>query len=443
MKGMNVKIQQKFLKNSLTISIAILTLVGLTLTAAPAKAAAPVTISVALFTPPPPAAMLAQFTKDTGITVKWTNVNWDALQTKIAAAATANTYFADATDVDWSRVGQLGKLGWFLPLENYLDVKALTADMPQLPSFTYGGHVVGVPFDASFMVTTINKSAFTKAGITTMPTTIDAYTKDLQQIKQKGVMQYPLSIPFAAAEGLSTYWYQTTGAFGGHILDSAGKPLFSTPDTAGYKAATWMINAIKTGLVPPGNINVTDANGEQTLMAKNKVASIYSDYSGAVGTLYNVPASSSVVGQVVYLNTPGATGVGPNLGNPDGIGIPKQSKNPKAAATFIKWFTDSQNQADFTGASGAAKTWAGGSFPSRISSMNILNSKGKVVFGDVLTAMLKAHAAPVFPQGAPSWYPQFSNAVYTNLHAAAVGTETVAAAIKVISDTAIKLSNGG
>jgi ABC-type glycerol-3-phosphate transport system substrate-binding protein len=438
-----MKIHSRLLKKSLTLTIAVLTVTGLTFFSAPAKAATPVTISVALFTPPPPAAMLAQFTKDTGITVKWTNLNWDALQTKIAAAATANTYFADATDVDWSRVGQLGKLNWFLPLEGYLDTKSMAKDMPQLPSFTYSGHVVGIPFDASFMVTTINKNAFTKAGITTMPTTIDAFTKDLQFIKQKGVMQYPLSIPFAAAEGLSTYWYQTTGAFGGHILDKNGKPLFSTPDTPGYKAATWMVNAIKTGLVPPGNINVTDANGEQTLMAKGKVASIYSDYSGSVGTLYNVPASSSVVGQVTYLNTPGVNGIGANLGNPDGIGIPKQAKNPKAAATFIKWFTDTQNQADFDGASGTDRTWAGGSFPSRVSSMNILNSKAKVVYGDVLTGMLKAHAAPVFPQGAPAWYPQFSNAVYTNLHAAAVGTETVAAAIKAISDTATKLSNGG
>jgi multiple sugar transport system substrate-binding protein len=70
-----------------------------------------VTITVALFGAPPPKASLDAFTKDTGITVKWTTIDWDSLQTKIAAAATSNTYFADATDVDWSRVGQEGKLG--------------------------------------------------------------------------------------------------------------------------------------------------------------------------------------------------------------------------------------------------------------------------------------------------------------------------------------------
>lgn len=49
---------------------------------------------------------------------------------------------------------------------------------------------------------------------------------------------------------------------------------------------------------------------------------------------------------------------------------------------------------------------------------------------------------PVFEGGAPTWYPQFSNAVYTNLHAAATGSTTVDAAIKTIGDTATKLAGG-
>ena len=35
-----------------------------------------------------------------------------------------------------------------------------------------------------------------------------------------------------------------------------------------------------------------------------------------------------------------------------------------------------------------------------------------------------ATSKPVFAGGAPPWYPQFSNAVYTNLHAAAAGSMT-------------------
>src|ERR1019366_2102623 len=116
---------------AIALAVSVITAIGMTHLTAPAKAATPVTISVVLAAPPPPQVMLNEFTKQTGITVKWTNVDWDSLQTKIAAAATANTYFADATDVDWSRVGQLGKLNWFYPMENYVDTTALAADMPQ------------------------------------------------------------------------------------------------------------------------------------------------------------------------------------------------------------------------------------------------------------------------------------------------------------------------
>jgi multiple sugar transport system substrate-binding protein len=401
-----------------------------------------VTITVALATVPPPKATLDAFTKSTGITVKWSNTDWDSLQTKIAAAATAKTYFADATNVDWSRVGQLGKLNWFYPMEDYLDTKALATQMPQLSSFTSNGHVIGIPYDASFLVTTVNKELFKKAGITTMPKTIDEYTKDLRQIKAKGVAEYPLNIPFAAAEGLSTYWYQTTAAFGGTILDGAGKPQFADPGSPGFKAAQWMVDALKQGLVPPGNINVADSQGQQTLMAKGTVASTFGDYSGNVGSLYDVDASSSVVGQVTYLPTPGADGPGPNLSNPDGIGIPREAKYPKAAAKFIDWFTQAGNQADFAGANGQDKVMTGYFLPSRLEGMQELTKKGKLIGGEQLGDMLEHTAKPVFPEGAPAWYPEFSRAVYTNLHAAAAGSKSVADAVKAIADTADKLASG-
>ncbi|HEX3589298.1 MAG TPA: extracellular solute-binding protein [Pseudonocardiaceae bacterium] len=402
-----------------------------------------VTINVALAVQPPPKATLDAFTKSTGIKVNWTNIDWDSLQTKIAAASTAKTYFADATDVDWSRVGQLGKLNWFYPMENYLNTKSMAADMPQLTSFTSGSHVVGIPYDASFMVTTVNKEIFAKAGVTTMPATIDQYTQDLKQIKAKGVVQYPLNIPFAAAEGLSTYWYETTGAFGGTILDGQGKPQFSNPNSAGYRAAQWMINALKQGLVPPGNINVTDSQGQQTLMAHGQVASVFSDYSGNVGSLYDVPSSSTVVRKVVYLSTPGASGPADNLSNPDGIGIPRTAKYPAAAAKFIQWFTSADNQADFAGLNGPSKALSSYNMPSRLTAVDQLNSRGSLIGGSQLATILKSKAKPVFPEGAPSWYPQFSNAVYTNLHAAATGSESVDAAIKSMSDTANRLASGG
>jgi multiple sugar transport system substrate-binding protein len=413
-------------------------------TSAPTKSSSEttgVTITVAQFTSAPPQAALDAFTKETGITVKWSTIDWDSLQTKIAASASAKTYFADATDVDWSRVGQLAALNWFQPMDKFVDTDAYKKDMPQLDAFISNGHVIGVPFDASFLTTTVNTDMFAKAGITTMPTTIDEYTADLKKLQSSGVAEHPLNIPFAAAEGLSTYWYQTTGAFGGTILDGNGKPQFADPGSAGYKAAAWMIDALKSGLVPPGNINVSDTQGQQTLMAKGAVATTFADYSGNVGSLYNLPETSSVVGQVNYLPTPGADGVGPNLSNPDGIGIPMTAKYPEAAAKFIEWFTSKDAQTGFAGGKGPENILPGYFLPSRLSAIEDLTAQGKLAGGELLSSMLKDSSRPVFPKGAPAWYPEFSRAVNTNLHAAAAGTMSVQEAIKTIAATADKLSS--
>jgi len=401
-----------------------------------------VTISVTLATDPPPKASLDAFTKATGIKVTWTNVDWDSLQTKITAAATAKTYFADATDVDWSRVGQLAKLKAFYPMDQLLDTKAMAPDMPQLSSFTADGQVVGIPYDASFDVVTINKTMFAKAGVAE-PKTMAAYTDALRTLKAKDVVKYPLDIPFAAAEGLSTYWYQVTAAFGGTILDSANKPQFAAPGSPGYKAAEWMVDAFKSGLVPPGNINVTDTQGQQTLMAKGGVASVFGDYSGMIGSLYDVPTSSTVVHQIGYLATPGVDGPAPNNSNPDGIGVPRTAKYPQAAATFIKWFTSAENQADFAGLHGPDKVMPNYSLPSHVSAVDQLAAQGQLIGGKQLSDMLRNSSRPIFASGAPPWYPQFSREVYTDLHAAAAGTQTVADAVKAIAATADRLAAGG
>ncbi|MFB5188695.1 ABC transporter substrate-binding protein [Alicyclobacillus fastidiosus] len=401
------------------------------------------TISVVFTSPAPPQKLLAQFTKQTGVKVKWTDMAWDDIQTKITAAMTANTYFADVTDVDWSRVGQYYQTKWFQPLNQYMDVNSLKSDVPQLNVFTSHGELIGMPVDASIMLTTVNTADFKKAGITTMPTTMDEYNADLNKLVSSGVNPSPLGIPFAAAEGLSTYWYETTAAFGGSVLSADGKPLFTDPNSAGYKAMQWMVNAYKTGLVPKGNINMTDSDEMQNEMATGRISTILSDYSGNVGTIYNVPSQSKVVGQVNYIATPGQSGVGPNLGNPDGMGIPETAEHKAAAAAFIKWITSPDIQADISGANGPSLSIVQWALPSRLSAIQKLADAdtNKTTEASVMYQLFKQHTKPPFQGGAPAWYAQFSNAVYTNIHAAALGQETVDQAVKAIATTVNSLNS--
>jgi multiple sugar transport system substrate-binding protein len=397
-------------------------------------------ITVAVAYPAPPKALLAQFTKETGIKVTWVNIGWDDLQTKIAAAASANTYFADAADVDWSKVGEYQRTGWFYPLNKYFDVASLKSDMPQLQTFISNNDLMGMPFDSSFLVTTVNTKDFAKAGITTMPTTLAGFTAALKKVGTANGMASPLDIHFATAEGLSTCWYQMTAAFGGQVLTSQDTPAFTSPSSPGYQAMAWMVNAYKSGLVPKANINETDYQGFTTEMARNRVAAEMCDYSGSVASIYNVPSTSSVVNDTEYIPTPGATGVGGNVANPDGIGIPKTAKNVAGAVKFIKWFTNTENQATWAGLQGAKDVVSTFPLPARLSSFNLM---GSIAQASQLATILKAHAKAPFPNGAPSWYVQFSASVQTNIHEAAAGQETIQQAVSAIASQVSQLKSSG
>ena len=398
-----------------------------------ASAKSDVTINVALAYPAPPKSMLAAFTAKTGIKVNYSYIQWDNLQTKIVAAAEAHTYFADVADVDWSKVGEYYQTKWFLPLNKYFSPATLSSQYPQMASFVRNGQLLGMPADVSLLVTTVNTKDFAKAGIKTMPTTLAQYSADLNKVKSAGVVQHPLDVPLAAAEGLSTYWYELTSAFGGQVLSSSYKPEFTSANSPGYKAMEWLVSAYKTGLVPKGNLELLDSQGFSEDMAHNLTASVFSDYSGDVGTVYDVPSSSTVVGDVNYIPTPGANGPAPNLANPDGIGIPTEAKNVSAAVTFIKWFDQASNQAAFAGANGPSEVISGFPLPANVAGLSDLVKSGKVPGATELATLAEHHSRAIFPAGAPPWYPAFSNAVYTNLHSAAAGQESVASAISAIA----------
>jgi multiple sugar transport system substrate-binding protein len=396
-------------------------------------------ITVAFYVPSPPAADLAAFTRQTGIRVHWVDVGYDAIQTKLAAAAEAHAYFADVSDADWSNIGRFASLHFYRPLNKDIPLAKWQKDFPSLGSTTVNGQVLGVPIDNAALVTTINTRDFRRAGITSVPTTLPAYTSDLMKIKSKGIVAHPLGIPFAASEGLSTYWYETTAAFGGRILGAQLQPEFASPASAGYRAMQWMVNAYKDGLVPAAALNLTDSQDITQEMAHNQVASIFSEYTGDIESTYNLASQSSVVNQVKYIPTPGISGTGPNLGVPDGMGVPVTAHDPQAAARFIKWFVSPGNQARWAGANGKSGVYAGFALaPVSVSATQALAASGKDPEAGFMVKL--AHSTqPVFPNGAPPWYPTFSQAVYTNIHQAAAGNETVATAIKNILSTVNQL----
>jgi len=205
-----------------------------------------------------PQKLLDKFTAETGVKVNYVRTGWDATHNKLLVANEAKTYIADVAEFDWSFTGQFSGAGWVEPLEGLVDQKTLDDLKSTDAAFTSGGKTYAACYSNDFRVSMYNKKMFKDAGITSFPTTFDELSTDVQKLKASGV-QYPLSVPMAATEGGVTPWYLLTLAMGGQLFDSQNNPVFSDPNSAGYKALQWEVDAVKNGWVSPGSVAMDDS----------------------------------------------------------------------------------------------------------------------------------------------------------------------------------------
>jgi multiple sugar transport system substrate-binding protein len=390
-----------------------------------AQAAAPLagqTITVLL---PPwatlPKDMTDRFTKQTGIKLSLQTLGWDEIRTKIITASIAGSAPADVTEVDWSWVGQFGSSGWYAPLNATVDA-AMTKDLPATAIFTFDKNLIGIPYNNDFRLLIFNRQHLSAAGIAQPPKTLAELLADARTIKEKGVAKYPVALPLSATEGTATAWYLLTKAFGGDLFDNNWKPLFTSPDSAGYKALAWEIDALKAGLIDPASTGLKDVEVQE--LFKNGQASF--DVAGWAGNLsvYTDPSKSKVASVAEGALMPTVSGKTRTFGLPEAVGIPAASTHKEAAEAFIRWFVAPENQME--------SYTALGNLPTRTSVLKTLDDSGKLASGKALLAQA-AVVEPLFKQGTPAWYPQFSSAVSTAINQAAKGQLTVDAAIKQIA----------
>jgi len=384
--------------------------------------------SITVLMPSPQAPNIAaDFEAETGIKVDLQTLSWDDIRPKLIAALIAGTAPADVTEFDWSWTGQFADAGWYLPLNNVIDADTVN-DIGVAKIFTVNGNLLGVPYTNDFRVMLVNKKQFADAGITKMPTTLDELVADAKQIKAKGITQYPIGLPLSPTEGASTSWCLLTKAEGGDLFDKDWKPLFTSPDSAGYKAMALEKQLLDEGLVDPASTGLKDSQINDDYFAKGLVSIMISGEPGRLGQYSDPKQSPKVAGNVAAILVPTASGTTRSYGLPEALGVPKVSQHQEAAIAFIKWFTSKQFQLE---------NYANGVLPTRTSALEALNQKGTLQSGDVLVAQAKT-VEPLFAQGTPSWYPQFSSAVNTAINGVAKGQMTVDQAMKSIADASQK-----
>lgn len=376
-----------------------------------------------------PDDMLAAFEKESGVKVNLTIADWDKIRDKVSIAGAAGSKLADVAEFDWSWTGQFSKAGWFIPLEDKLP-KDLTSDLVNAAPFTADGHLYAVPYSNDYRISVYNTDMFNRAGITTPPATFDELKADLKLLKDKGVSKYPLGLYMGPVENTSTTWFLLTLAMGGELFDKDGKPAFTDPNSGGYRALQFMVDMNKAGYVAPSGFSPDTLWGDQ-FMAGN--CAIELDSAPAVMPLVQDPKHSVIIGQAQFFLVPGDKAPLASFGLPEGLGIMAKSDHQDAALAFIEWWMKPENVVAIQ-----AKL---GLMPTRASILDQEIKANTIPGGEVLLEQAKL-LKPLFPQGTPPWYSQFSVTAASLLNAAIKGDKSVKDALNELATKSADIQSG-
>ena len=376
-----------------------------------------------------PQEMLDRFTDETGIEVQYNTGFWDGIASKLVVANQAGTYIADVTEFDWSFTGQFGGNGWYEPLQDVLDQSLLDDLGNTKASFTTGDNLYAACYSNDFRISMYNSALLGQAGLKTMPDTFAELDKALDRLKAEGVADSPMTLPMAATEGSVTPWFLFTLAMGGQLFDDEYNPQFADPGSAGYKALQWEVDAINNGWVSPGSVTLDD--GPSLERFTSGAAAI--NPAAAPGNLpeANDPKVSAIAGDAEAALVPGVDGPGASFGLQEGYGIPVTAEHKDAAKVLIEWMLEPKHQIElYEGA---------GFLPCGKTALDQLAASGRLEGGDVIAQEFD-QLQPLFPNGAPKWYSQFSSEAQGLLNAAFKGDMSVADALNQLADRATELA---
>lgn len=379
-------------------------------------------------------AQLASFTQQTGINVNVESLAFDAIHDKIVTSEAAHVSPADVTEINWSWVGQFGAAGWYQPIDNYFTA-AQRSDNMLTQVFGYNGGMIAMPYNLDFRATYVNQSLFERAGITTLPTTWDQLLQDAKQLKAKGVSNYPIGVPLSVTTGGATPWYALAMSAGGGLLDAQSKPAFTDSNSAGYRALQYERSLYQNGLISPADATLTDQQ-VSTQFEQGAIA-IELSYSPSVAASYSNPSVAAIAkthDKVALIAVPaGGGGQAATYGDPEGLGIPKLSSHPGAAAMFISWTQLQQTMIENFDNPNA------GNIPPTKSGLDALQSSGKLVSAAQISAILPT-VKPLFAQGTPEWYPQFSTDAATTVQSVVQGKQGVSDGLSALAGQVSSMS---
>ena len=343
----------------------------------------------------PTEAMLEDFKKESGITVKVLPTSWDDIKSKVAVAAAGKKAVADIIEVDWSWVGEFVSAGW---LEELNPSEELIKDIPSISSFEVNKKIYAIPYANDLRVGFLNKKMLEKAGITTVPSTWEEMEKAMDQLKAKGVVKYPLQFPLNPEEKTTTSFLTLAFTRNGIV--------FNNDNTLNKESVLDALQTIerqlKKGYIDPMTPSTPGMDVFKGIINGKGAFLVGPTF---FITSSNDPKESSVVGEIVTIPLPGkGKPADRTIAFTEAIGISSFSENKEAAKKFLEWMNRPEIQLRLNKEIN--------NIPTRTSVIEKMVKEGilKENAGS-LVEQSKIVASP-FPNGVPKYYTRMSTEIF-------------------------------
>lgn len=204
----------------------------------------------------------------------------------------------------------------------------------------YEGKRYGLPWILDTKYLFYNKEILEKAGIKNPPKTWDELAEQAKIIKEKGILDTPISWSWAQAEAVICDYTTLVSAYKGEFLKD-GKPAFQTD--GGLDALKYMVDSYKSGLTNPNSKEFLEEDVRRVFQNGEAAFALNWTY---MYNMANAPKDSKVAGKVGVVPAPGVAGKSEvsAVNGSMGLGITSTSKHQDEAWKYIEYMTSQATQ---------------------------------------------------------------------------------------------------
>lgn len=204
----------------------------------------------------------------------------------------------------------------------------------------YEGKRYGLPWILDTKYLFYNKEILEKAGIKNPPKTWDELAEQAKIIKEKGILDTPISWSWAQAEAVICDYTTLVSAYKGEFLKD-GKPAFQTD--GGLDALKYMVDSYKSGLTNPNSKEFLEEDVRRVFQNGEAAFALNWTY---MYNMANDPKDSKVAGKVGVVPAPGVAGKSEvsAVNGSMGLGITSTSKHQDEAWKYIEYMTSQATQ---------------------------------------------------------------------------------------------------